>query len=191
MNRWKVSFFLLAGVVLAVIAYLVILIGTPSESEPIPKAKELAHESHRLTVSTTKEDFEGIANTFIHKAMKEEPIPVTMNVEEDIILSSELIVFSYKLPVKMHFDPIVQEDGNLLLKQSSLEVGLLNLPPSTVLKVLKDSVDLPSWMIVRPKEEEIFIDLSDLPISGDLQVKAQKFNLEEEEILLEIIIPEK
>lgn len=190
MNRWKVSFFLLAGVVLAVIVYLIVLIGTPTQSEPIPKAKEHAKVNNSLTVSATKEDFEGIANTFIRKAMKEEPLPVTMQVGDDITLSSELIVFSYKLPVKMHFDPIVQEDGNLLLKQSSLEIGLLNLPPSTVLKVLKDSVELPQWMIVRPKEEEIFIDLSDLPISGDLQVKAKQFNLEAEEILLEIMIPE-
>ncbi len=190
MNRWKVSFFLLAGVVIAAIVYLFILIGATAESEPIPKAKEFAGLNNSLTVSATKDDFEGIANTFIHKAMKEEPLPVTMQVEDDIVLSSELIVFSYKLPVTMHFNPIVQEDGNLLLKQSSLEVGLLNLPPSTVLKVLKDSVDLPPWMIVRPKEEEIFIDLSDLPISGDLKVKAKQFNLEKDEILLEIMIRE-
>lgn len=56
--------------------------------------------------------------------------------------------------------------------------------------MLRDSVKLPEWMIVRAKEEEIFIDLSDLPISGDLQVKAKEFNLEKDEILLEIMIPE-
>lgn len=190
MNRWKVSFFLLAGAVIAVIVYLFILIGSAAESEPIPKAKELENVSNSLTVRATKKDFEGIANTFIHKAMKEEPLPVTMSVGEDIFLSSELVVFSYKLPVTMHFEPVVQEDGNLLLKQSKLEVGHLNLPPSTVLKVLKDSVDLPDWMVVRPKEEEIFIDLSDLPISGDIKVKAKQFNLKEDEILLEIVIPE-
>ena len=49
-------------------------------------------------MKATKEDFEGIANTYIRKAMKNEPIPVTMEVDEDIILSSELTVFSYTLP---------------------------------------------------------------------------------------------
>lgn len=191
MNRWKVSFFLLAGIVIAVIVYLFMLIGTTSGSAPIPKAKEMTSASNSLTVRATKKDFEGIANTFIHKAMKKEPLPVTMSVGEDIVLSTELIVFSYKLPVTMYFEPVVQEDGNLMLKQSSLEIGDLNLPPSTVLKVLKDSIDLPAWMIVRPKEEEIFIDLSDLPISGDLRVKAKQFNLKEDEIILEIVIPKK
>lgn len=190
MNRWKISFFLLAGIIVAAIVYVFILIGATAESEPIPPAKENTNASHTLTVSSTKEDFEGIANTFLQRAMKKEPLPVTIQVEDDIMLTSELTVFSYTLPVTMHFNPIVQEDGNVLLKQSSLELGGLNLPPSTVLKVLKDSVTLPEWMIVRPKEEEIFIDLSDLSISGDLQVKAKEFNLAEDEILLEIIIPE-
>lgn len=189
MNVWKISFLLLAGIILAAIVYLFILIGFTTASDPIPEAKEITGAHNSLTVSATKEDFEGIANTFLHKAMNEEPLPVTMTVGDDIVLSSELIVFSNKIEVKMHFNPIVQEDGNLMLKQSSLEIGKLNLPPSAVLKVLKDSVNLPEWMVVRPKEEEIFINLSDLPISGDLKVKAKQFNLEKDEILLEILIP--
>lgn len=189
MNRWKIGFFFLAGLVAAVLVYLFILIGTTSESGPVPKAQEIPSKSHVLTVSSTKKDFEGIANLYLQRAMKNEPLPVTIRVEDDIILTSELTVFSYNLPVTMNFNPVVQDDGNLMLKQSSLEVGTLNLPPSTVLKVLKDSVSLPPWMIVRAKEEEIFIDLSNLPISDDLQVRAKEIDLLKDDILLEIIIP--
>lgn len=189
MNRWKVSFFVLAGIVAAAIIYLFIIIGAAAESVPIPKVEKKAETGNYLTVNATKDDFEGIANTYIQKAMKKEPLPVTMKVADDIILSSELTVFSYTLPVIMHFDPVVREDGNLTLKQSSVEIGQLNIPPSTILKILKDSVKLPPWMIVRPKEEELFIDLGALPISGDLQVKAKEFNLDKDEIILEILIP--
>lgn len=191
MNRWKVSFFILAGIIVAAIVYVFMLIGSFADSDPLPKATEPMPGGNSLTVNATKEDFEGIANTYLRKAMKKEPLPVTLEVKDDVILSSELTVFSYTLPVSMHFDPIVQEDGNLILKQSSIEVGDLNIPPSTVLKLLKDSVKLPPWMIVRPKEEELFIDLSTLPISGGLQVKAKEFNLDKDEIILEIIIPNK
>lgn len=189
MNRWKVSFFALAGLVAAVLVYLFILIGATGESDPIPVVEKPKGTGDYLTVMATKEDFEGIANTYIQKAMNKEPLPVTMEVADDIMLKSELTVFSYTLPVTMHFDPIVRDDGNLTLKQSSLEIGTLNLQPSTVLKILKDSVSLPSWMIVRPKEEELFIDLGALPISGDLQVRAKEFNLDKDEIILEIMIP--
>lgn len=190
MNRWKIGFFALAGLVAAALVYIIILIGTNVDSDPIPKAEETILSANHLTVKATKKDFEGIANTYIRKAMNQEPLPVTLEVAEDIILSSELTVFSYTLPVIMHFDPIVRDDGNLTLKQSSVEIGKLNIPPATVLKLLKDSVQMPPWMIVRPKEEEVFIDLNALPISGDLQVKAKEFNLDKDEIILEITIPQ-
>jgi uncharacterized protein YpmS len=190
MNLWKIAFFGLAGMVIASIVYLFILLGVTDDSAPIPKADNTIQSANYLTVRATKKDFEGIANTYIRKAINKEPLPLTMMVEDNIILLSELTVFSYKLPVKMYFDPVVREDGNLTLKQSKLEIGKYNIQPATVLKILKDSVDLPPWMIVRPKEEEVFIDLSALPISGDLQVRAKEFNLDKDEIILEITIPE-
>lgn len=188
MNLWKISFFVLAGLVAATLVYLFILIGSQSESAPLPEAKVMGKGNY-LTVKATKEDVEGIANTYIKKAMNKEPLPIVMEVRDDIVLKSELTVFSYTLPVIMHFNPVVREDGNLTLKQSSLEIGQLNIPPSTVLKILRDSIKLPPWMIVRPKEEEVFIDLNALPISGDIRVQAKQFDLENDEILLEIMIP--
>ncbi len=189
MNLWKISFFVLAGLVVAAFAAVIVLIGSSAESVPLPEMKVSNGSDNILTVSATKEDFEGIANTFIRKAVKGEPLPLTMKVEDDVILFSEMTVFSFTLPVIMHFDPIVREDGNLILKQSSMEIGQLNIPPSTVLKILRDSVKLPPWMIVRPKEEELFINLSEISVSGNLNVRAKTFNLADDEIILEIVIP--
>lgn len=192
MNRWKIAFFSLSGVVAAGFAGVLFLLGSTGTSEPLPSAEVIEDgDANILTVRTTKDDFEGIANTYIREAMKGEKLPVKMKVKDDVILYSELTVFSFTLPVVMHFDPIVQKDGNLILKQSSMELGQLNIPPSTVLKVLKDSVKLPSWMIVRPKEEELFIDLSKVPVAKDVSVRAKTFNLEKDEILLEVSILKK
>ena len=192
MNRWKIAFFTLSGVVAAGFAGVLFLLGSTGTSEPLPSTEVIEDgDANLLTVRTTKKDFEGIANTYIREAMRGEKLPVQMKVKDDVILYSELTVFSFTLPVVMHFDPIVQKDGNLILKQSSMELGQLNIPPSTVLKVLRDSVKLPSWMIVRPKEEELFIDLSKVPVAKDVSVRAKSFNLEKDEILLEVSILKK
>ena len=192
MNRWKLAFFTLSGAVVAGVAGVLFLVGSTGTSEPLPTADVIEEgDVNTLTVRTTKKDFEGIANTYIRDAMKGEQFPVEMKVKDDVILFSELTVFSFRLPVVMHFDPVVQEDGNLILKQSSMELGQLNIPPSTVLKVLRDSVKLPHWMIVRPKEEELFIDLSRVPVAKDVSVRAKSFNLEKDEILLEVSILKK
>lgn len=182
--------FLLAGGVAAAVSAVIILISSTPESVPLPDMERRNMSDNVLTVRATKENLEGIANTYIRKAMKGEPIPVTMAVGDEVLLFSEMMLFSYTVPVIMHFDPIVREDGNLILKLSKIEIGVLNIPPATVLKVLKDSVKLPPWMTVRPKEEELFIDLSEIPVSGNLQVRAKTFNLVEDEIILELIIPQ-
>lgn len=186
---WKISFFVLAGLVAAAVAALIVLLGVSSESAPLPKMEEPDRTDHVLTLTATKEDLEGIANTYIQKAVNGEPLPVTMEIGDDVVLISELNIFSFTLPVLMHFDPIVQQDGNLILKQSAMEIGQLNIQPAVVLKILRDSVKLPEWMIVRPSEEELFINLSEIPLSGNLQVKAKTFNLADDEINFEIYIP--
>lgn len=187
MNRWKAAFLTLSGVVVVGVAGVLFLVSSTGSSQPLPSTTVIEEgTANTLTVRTTKKDFEGIANTYIREAVKGEQFPVEMKVEEDVVLFSELTVFSFRLPVVMHFDPIVQEDGNLILKQSSMELGQLNIPPSAVLKILRDSVKLPSFMIVQPKEEEIFIDLSKVPVAKNVSVRAKSFNLDQDEILLEV-----
>lgn len=189
LNRWKIAFLGLVGLIVVGIVALVIFIESPGDSDPLPITERLAGKGSVLSVKASRNDLEALANTFIGKAMKSDPLPVTMNFEDDVILRSELIAFTIKVPINMHFDPVVLNDGNLLLKQTSMEIGPLDIPPATVLKLLRDSIKLPEWMIVRPKEEEIFINLAELPVSGNLQVRAKTLNLAEDDIVFEVTIP--
>lgn len=189
MNPWKISFFIVIGTLLAGVAMFVYWLSSSTDSPPLPLVQPTTESTHALTVQASKQDFEGIANQFIQKTIQEDPIPVRVELEEDVILLSEMTVFSITLPVRMHFDPHVLDDGNVILKQSKMEIGQLNIPPSTVLKILRDSVNLPDWMVVRPKEEELYIHLTAIPVSGNLTVRAKRFNLQEDDIQLEITLP--
>ena len=194
MNRWKVAFILLATLVVVVIVSIVFLLTRPVPGTPTPPASKLPEGSH-LQVQTTSDDFENIANRLISSSMKGSKIPVKMYInEEDVILSGTLPVFDMDLPIVMTFEPTI-EKGNLLLKQKTVEVGMLDIPPATALKLLKDSVDLPSWMVIQPKEEQIYLNLTemDIPLSDDLEgnVQAKEFNLKENRIILDVVIPKK
>ncbi|MET1013970.1 MAG: YpmS family protein [Paenisporosarcina sp.] len=190
MNRWKIAFLLLIALLITAIIFFTFWISSPSEKTIVPEPKT-ASEGNVLTLKTTKDNFEGIANSYIREAMKGQPMPVTMSVENEIYLTTELTIFSTNIPVIMKFDPIVEENGNLRLKQTGVEVGRLEIPPESVLLLLKDSVALPEWMIVRPEEEDVYIDLSRIPMKSNVQVKAKEFNLEQDEITLEITVPSK
>ncbi|MGG0668060.1 YpmS family protein [Lederbergia citrisecunda] len=189
MNLWKIAFFVLSGLIVSGIIVLVVFLESPGDSDPLPPLDQYTPKGSVLSVKATRNDLEALANNYIRKAMKGEKLPVTMLIKDDVRLHSELTAFGITFPLMMHFDPVVLEDGNLMLKQTSMEIGELELPPSTVLSVLRDSVKLPPWMIVRPKEEEIFIHLSELEIAGDLQVRAKSVDLLNDNIELEVTIP--
>ncbi|MCM3316723.1 YpmS family protein [Rummeliibacillus stabekisii] len=193
MNKWKIAFLLLFTLVIVAIVSFFYLITRPIDTTPNPIVKQLPNGSH-LEVQTTKKDFENMANRLIESSMKTSKIPVTMEVDQDVTLNSTLTVFEMELPITMTFEPSLEE-GNLLLKQKTVEVGMLDIPPNTALKLLKDSVDLPSWMVIQPKEEQIYFNLTDIdiPLGENLigHVQAKEFNLDKNRIILDVIIPTK
>ncbi|MCT6925931.1 YpmS family protein [Metasolibacillus sp.] len=187
MNKWKVAFFLLAGAVLFTVVFIVYMATSKVEERAIPEQEQAT--GHVLTVQTTAKEFEAIAKKYMGKGpLGKSPIPVEMEVNEQVQLFSELIVFGITVPISMDFEPIVS-DGNIRLKQTEVNVGKLNIPPSTVLKLMKDAIEFPDWMIVRPNEEEIYVDLSRINIASGSRVRAKEIDLANDKILLDIIIP--
>lgn len=189
MKKWRSAFIILLAVnILAFIGFL-FFITIPDQDYISYEAEKRAYiEGNTVTVRTSKADFEGIANTYIQDAMKDQPIPLTLSVDDDVSLSTELQVFSMALPILLKFEPHVQEDGNLLLEQKSVNVGMLDIPPEAALKLLRDSVELPEFMEVNPASEEILLRLTDISLDDGISVRAESFNLEEDDIRLRVTI---
>lgn len=188
MSKWKIAFFVLVVALILGAVWLVNMISTESESYELAE-RAAATSGGELRVQTTKSDFEALANKYIQEAVENQPIPLELTVDNQIALVSELTVFTLTIPVQMYFDPIVQEDGNIQLKQDKVDIGQLSIPPEQVLKLLRDSIDLPKWMVVSPADESVFIDLGGLPIDGDFDIRAEKIDLENDEIILSVTVP--
>jgi len=188
MNKWKIAFLGLVLLLVIAIVYVGSLLTGTSESYTLTDRPDPA-EGGQLFVETTKQDFEKLANKYIQEAVRDQPIPLQLVVEDKIALTSELTVFSLTIPVQMYFDPVVLEDGNIQLVQNQVDIGQLSIPPEEILKLLRSSIDLPNWMIVSPADESVFIDLGGLPIDGDLDIRAQEIDLENDEIILSVTVP--
>lgn len=189
MKKWRLAFYVLLAVNALALVGVVLYVTTPTEDYTSYEAlKNAPSAGNTVIVNTTKADFEGIANTYIQDAMKDQPIPLALAVNDDVSLSTELTVFSVTLPILMKFEPLVQEDGNLLLEQKSVEVGMLDIPPESALKLLRDSVDLPEFMEVMPAEEEILLKLTEIPLDDGISVRAASFNLQEDDIRLLVTV---
>ena len=186
---WRLAFFVLLGLNLLALLAFFIFLTTPAKGHSLASANSVESlDGNSVILNVTKSDFEGIANTYIQQEMDNSPIPLTLAVNGDVSLSTELEIFSVALPILLRFDPYVQEDGNLLLVQKSVEVGMLDIPPESALKLLRDSVDLPEFMDVLPAEEQVLLKLTEIPLDGGISVQATSFNLKEDDIRLRVTI---
>lgn len=191
MNKWKVAFFALAGTVLFAILLVVFLATRPVDDVKVAKssAGESDSKGNVLVVQTTTKELESISKKYLKDAAKGSPLPLDFTIGDDIQLRSTLTVFYTEIPISMNFDPIVDEKGNIILKQTGMNVGLLNIPPETTMKIMRDSVEFPSWITVNPNKAEIYIDLSRINIASGSRVRAKELDLPKDKILLEIIVP--
>ncbi|MFC5542663.1 YpmS family protein [Ureibacillus suwonensis] len=190
MNVWKVAFFTLSGAIVLLLALLIYWATSPVKtSVPSAEEPEAKETDSVLYVETTADDFEKLAIKYIKRELKNSALPVEIEVNDSIQISSEIVAFGYNVPVLMKFNPVVNEHGNIHLVQSEVNVGSLNLPPSMVLKLLDQAVQFPEWMVIRPDAKEIFVDLSNLTLSSGAKVKAKEIDLKNNQIQLEIVIP--
>jgi len=191
MDKWKVAFFALAGTVLFAILLVVFLATRPVDDVHVAKssAGESESKGNVLVVQTTTKELESISKKYLKDAAKGSPLPLDFTIGDDIQLRSTLTVFYTEIPISMNFDPIVDDKGNIILKQTGMNVGLLNIPPETTMKIMRDSVEFPSWITVNPNKAEIYIDLSRINIASGSRVRAKELDLPKDKILLEIIVP--
>nr|WP_106778871.1 YpmS family protein [Lysinibacillus timonensis] len=187
MNKWKVAFFLLVSAIVIFTTTIVIMALSPTEDAPLPEVKKA--EGSVLLVETTTKDFEKLALKYLGDALNTESLPIAITVNDQIQIFSEVIAFGVSVPVQIDFEPVVNESGNIHLKYSKIHVGMLNIPPSTVLKLLEETIELPAWVVIRPNAEEIFVDLSQLTVAEGSSVRAKEIDLKNDRILLEVIVP--
>lgn len=193
MNKWKIAFLTLFGIILLGVIALAALIFMPVEDDRLPTATDKISGSE-VKIQATAKDFENLANQFIYDATESTTMPTKMYVDQSsITIVSRVDALGMSVPVTMEFDPTVDERGNLLLHQTSVGVGMLDIPTSTALKLVKNSGKLPNFISIQPSKEQAYIDLSaiNIPITNQTtaHLTATKFDLAKDDIELTVTLP--
>ncbi|WP_439426201.1 DUF2140 family protein [Oenococcus alcoholitolerans] len=77
----------------------------------------------------------------------------------------------------------VIKNGNLLLKPRKLVAGSLPLPIPIVLSYVKATENIPAFIKIDPKRNEIFVDMNELPTGRIFAFKAEEINLKQDRII--------
>lgn len=191
-NLWKRLFYLLLIFNAATILLVVFLIFFPVSNSDVTYPKqvaELTDDSSEFIVRTTKNNLNELVNAYLNKLLKNTEHRYYVKLDDDVQLLGELPVFSSTVPLFINFEPIVQKNGDIILKQKSISVGLLQLPNKKIMSYVGKYLPMPEWVTVNPNEEEIYVSVTEMDIKSNFKVSVEQFDLEANNISLKIKVP--
>ncbi|MFC0189829.1 YpmS family protein [Fictibacillus aquaticus] len=183
-NGWKAAFFTLLLIALIVPVVLVsMLFINPSKGKwDDSRLNDTVAGEKLLSVETDKEKVEEILNKEIKK--KQPNLDLYVNMRDDILIKGKLPFMEREFPYQISFEPEVLKNGDLLLKEKEIQVGLLPLPGKEVFQLFQAQVDLPEWIDVYPNEESLHVKLTEMDVKKTYKVKAETFDLKKDVIRL-------
>lgn len=189
-NKWKIGFFILLGLIAAVILFLYILIASPAEESKMEPIKNIQDsEDVAFKVATNKRDLNRVINHYIEEEGKNSNIDYQVLLTNEVELYGTLPLFSEELELRLTFEPKALDNGDLVLNQKSISVGRLRLPVSTVLKFVRDSYDLPEAVSIQPDEERVYVSMQRLKLKSDIKVRVNEFDLKKDNIKFTLFVP--
>jgi uncharacterized protein YpmS len=189
--KWKQFFYTLLVVDIIILVVLLGLVFWPvSKTERTVPEKPDEEEGSEFVVRTTKENLNELVNAYMHQLLRGTKHDYSVSLEgDDVHLIGELPVFSSTVPLSIHLDPHVQDNGDVILKQKSISIGLLELPNKKIMEYLKKYLPLPNWVTIDPKREEIYVAVTKMDIRSNFDVAVEQFDLENNDIAIKIRIP--
>lgn len=189
-DKWKKLFFLLLGFnILIVILLLVFLFWPVSDNEFPATEEQTEQESSEFIIRTSKQNLNSLINAYIEKLLGDSSHYYRISLKEDVHLMGELPVFSTTVPLSVHLEPLVQENGDLILKQKSISVGLLELPNQKIMEYMDRYLPMPEWVTVNPKSQEIYVAITEMNLQSNFQVEVETIDLEANNLAFKIKIP--
>lgn len=168
---------------------LALLLFISSDQEAIPEIIETNKNASEFLIQTDKKDLNKLINHYIEKEGLNGPVHYQVLLTDEVELFGEMKVFSQTMQLKMTFEPTALENGDLLLKQRGVSLGNVKLPVSYILKLIRDAYKFPEWVIIQPNDKEIYVALHKMKLNGGINVKAESFNLVDDDIAMKMLVP--
>ncbi|GGM33173.1 hypothetical protein GCM10011351_19030 [Paraliobacillus quinghaiensis] len=190
-RNWKIPFLILLAInVLVVIAIFILVFSPTSPSNVIPEKEYIENQDGaEFTVRSSKQNLSELVNGYIDKALKDEDGKYSIEFNEDVQLFGSIEAFQKDIPISIRMEPIVQENGDIILKQKEMSLGLLNLPKDKILQYVNKQIDTPEWVIFDPKNEQIYIAVTQMEIKSNFRVRVQQFDLENDQLSFRLKVP--
>lgn len=189
-NGWMVAFFVLLGVVIGSGIVVANRILEPREVLTSNSAKLVERDgSPVVTIESTKQQVNELIAFYLQDYSEKSGLDYTFTLENQALLNGQFKVLRMPVNFYLYFDPYVMENGNVQLKAKSLSIGTLGVPIKEVMKLVKRSYKLPSWIEIKPSDGTVLIRLDQFRMQNGLFIKAEKIDLVDDEIKASLYLP--
>src|SRR5699024_11915036 len=89
-----------------------------------------------LSVESNKDNLNELIKAYLNETLEESKYKYDVYLDEVVHLEGELPVFSTSIPLYIKLQPIVQDNGDIILKQTSIKLDLLLLTIVIILKFI-------------------------------------------------------
>ncbi|QDP41741.1 YpmS family protein [Radiobacillus deserti] len=191
--NWKRWFIILASINVGVLVLLFLLIFIPAQtSDDPPKKQDIEAEAGaELVVRSSKEDLSQLINGYLDKLLKNKADDFEVTLDENVVIIGSVEAFQTKIPVTIEMEPVVQENGDLVLKQEKISLGLLPLPRNKILSYIDKGYPTPDWVKIYPKKESIYVAVTEMDIKSNFKVKVESFDLKNDDLRFKFKVPNK
>ncbi|WP_407270266.1 YpmS family protein [Radiobacillus sp. PE A8.2] len=189
-HKWKLLFFSLLSINIGIIVIICLLLFLPSATVEFPEQQDIENVAGaEFTVQSSKQNVGELVNGYLDKLLKDNDGKYTVHLDEDVELTGVVKAFQIEIPFSIRLEPIVQENGDLILRQKEISLGLLHLPNEQVLRYLKNNLPTPEWVTIDPNKEDIYMAITQMEVKSNFKVKVQQFDLENDDISFRIKVP--
>lgn len=189
-NPWKPAFLLLASLLLGCFLFVFTRMATNREPDYQPKEEVVAQEeTPTLQVQMKKQQINHVISYYLNDYLKESGVKYDFYLEDHALLNGTFKVLGYDMQFYLYFDPYVMENGNVQLKATSISIGSLPLPITEIMKYVAKDYQLPKWVEVIPKEQTIILHLDEFELQNGMFIRAEKINLIDDDIRMNVYLP--
>ncbi|MFC0560592.1 YpmS family protein [Halalkalibacter alkalisediminis] len=191
-SKWKILFLSLAGINGLLLGLFLLLLLWPVSHSELPE-KEFIEEvsGAEFTVHSSKQNLNELVNGYADKLLKDKDNKYFVEFDDDVHLLGSIEAFQTDIPFSITLQPFVQENGDLVLRPTVMSLGLLQLPKKKILEYVKKNTPTPEWVEIDPKNEMIYIAVTQMEVKSNFKVKVQQFDLKNDKISFRIKVPNK
>ncbi|MDN6293662.1 MAG: YpmS family protein [Alkalibacterium gilvum] len=191
---WKWAFISLLFLNSGIIIWLAVRLNLFSDSETIQTDSEeewvVSDNTLEFELTTGREQISKVTNVYLNEELDERFSGYTVEIDDLIALNGALNVFGFEIDFGLFMEPLVMNNGNLQLRAERIQLGSFELPLEIALSTLEQQLELPEWVRINSEEEYILVAFDEFTLENNIQFQMTKIDLQENDIKINIILPE-